>query len=417
MNYTMKCINVDDAGVIHPTEYDITSNISRLSNADERLGDESTIQHGDLVLEYNADDPPEINRIVGFELYYLLYIDDILFNAYVYTSNQDYNEKTGKFRIRLKSCAIKFFDDLKERTMFYTTVSTNWCYEIGIRPGEINTITLKDGSGSNQTANNRYCYALADIIESIRGKPGNDYIVGTVTHPITAAESANTPVLFKGLSADIGLSEEAGFDANLDGLLWADVFKIALYAYNCFLSVTPRINGGLFNLDIELVSRTKKSGSGALSESVIKWKERTVKYAKFKLDKFSISGTNFTYNNGSGSDRTVSKDLDVADPDSNNDDYATDLYLIAGDWDGAAYDQDKVYFHADYIDTYYDAMTSSEGQNGYEGKMKMKYNDGSDKIVRLPLVVAAGSDAMYLSRIQFQEKDKNECTIEGIKTA
>jgi len=204
-------------------------------------------------------------------------------------------------------------------------------------------------------------------------------------------------------------------------ITWDFIFKLTSILYNAFICATPRIQSNTLYLDIEFRPRIEVTPSGQISDSYITWINRKKISHNFNIDGVEISLVNYTYEQGDIEEgkNVYSKSIDIGCKRNLNDDWLTTLYIGLFEVSGASEDYKNPispFYNPGYdpfIEDYYENLIGAG--DGYEGKIKIDYNDGSAKVVKLLdyLQFDSGSTDIMLTEINSDEKGYAQ--IKGIK--
>ncbi|MCB0297476.1 MAG: hypothetical protein KDG51_20040 [Calditrichaeota bacterium] len=399
---------------------DIT-NITNKINIEDVVGDEFTIKSGDLSLEtYN-----EISGDFGgsYHNWVAVYWDAALVNVYYMGSSENvalesHNDKTGKYKYRLISIQQVFYDALGNTGISDPAGAVGgfreWGYELAANSAlEIQEIKTSDST--SETA--RFGYSLFDIIANLKGTSTtksnymgfycSDYSFQT---PMILKDSDALPILFRGQSYPFDLTPAnyfAAINGTFDGVNWLDIFKIAMYYFNCYLLVVPAI-GTYLTIEYRFVSKTDESASG----SAATWIERQLVYRRYRCQgaKLNFGDTELSLGNIQ-SDDTIGLSLDISDPNEDIDAENTTLYLAKGDYNAAGPDYDILtglgkndgFLNGTDFQSYYSGFIT--GGDGYEGRIKWAGEKALDQI-------AFDSTTIQLIRLDIDQN--GFANIEGI---
>lgn len=388
--------------------------IIREVNFEETVGDEKFLQSGNLEL-VTTEELSGVISIPTYWVWFAVYIDSILYNVYyggygtTHPEFVEYDEKTGFYKYNLQPIQGLVYAAAKEN---YINESSGWgsgidssCY------AQFESITAKDGSGGSATVDDAYAFLVAGLLDALSGIAYDGFEFDTISHDIMPAENNGAVFLVRGLGLESATDLAENYFENY-GFTYHDLFRLVALGTNSFIRVVPEIDGGFLKISLSFVTKSSQSSYSAISGET--WTERKVIPGKFKVDGVVLSGTNFTYGNGdiTGND-VIEADLPVSDIDVAEEDYITTLYMFTATYNEVTgYAQDENYFIADNLDDYYDDLV--EQLDGYEGKLLLKYNDGTDKLLKVLDQLNFNSTVyIQLSRISFTSLS-GICSIEGV---
>jgi len=400
-------------------EVEITDIIKK-ATFEETVGDEFVIKSGDLSIESYEALPGDFAG--DYYNWLAVYWDGTLFNVYYigYTENialESYNEKTGLYKYRLISIQQRFYDDCESIiiTQWDDPYVFFWGHELGQNSGiVIEDIRCAFGVG----AANRWGFSLGDMLANIKGSSSKHGFLGyycsdySIPGELVLKDNDNLPIIFRGRSLDESETALAAVYSTFteQNITWMDLFKIALYTFNCFLKVNPVIISNNLSIEFHIIPKID-SGSGSAAD----WIERELIYRKYKVGRIQLTLENKEFNYGNlYSNDAIEKGIDISDP---NEEIAADndtLYFAAGlynestdDYDirGEGVDPLNVGFiNDDNFEEYYSPMIT-EG-DGYSGRIRFNNEKPLDKI-------SFDSTVIQLLRLSIDEA--GFAAIEGIK--
>jgi len=406
--YTLKTFDTNPRGEI--------SNLTELSAVnikdirfEQQAGDELWIESGELTLKTYA-------AITAGD-WMALYINNILADVFSFRE-VEYDVKRAIYTYQLFPIQKIFMDDLAETLVEYSADSESWNYNIPDAEVSLLSISVLDGDGNPQTANDvagyqplRMVKAMIDTSERI------GYFVSSARFDgSTITDSANDKgTLFRGLSiADSETDQnKINFTFNTDGVTdfdmnWLQVFTLLAHSYNAFVKVTPEIVSGTpdrLGIIIDIMPRIYVTAGTPIS--VLTFAERNRVYWKYQLQGVKITGLNFEYKQGGwNAVNIIEKSVDVGSYTVAEPDYATMLYYRGYSLGNPPY------FESGVVETYYADMLANA--HGYEGKCLLNYNDGSEKLLKVLDQVSFDSTTIMINRLSINSRAAL-ATFEGIQ--
>jgi hypothetical protein len=404
-----KYFRTEDDGEIISEEF-IDDSIIQGTDFDETVGDEFWIKSSDLnietigILPFTGSLPPKKHWIA-------VYINDMLFNVYQHPELKylSYDKKNNRFKYRLYAIQKIFYDHLDSTVLQYSNTATDWNYNLPSAILAIKEISVKDESGTPLSILNRAGFSFGDMLISLINKHNEyGYVIDGVTHPVLYYPSDDLPILFRGLSKDISESAETkiNFTFYEDGgdifhVTWMDIFKLAIFGFNAFLKVQPRIENDYLSISIFLIPKINADLDG-FATTKVQWIERRQVMEKYKLDGISLNGKNFNYSQGDDRGNVLVRSVKVADYDQPIAGEDKTLYWAAGDFDSGVskYDLVNPYFASGLVNPYYEDMITSG--NGWEGKAFINYFIGSTENLLSTLTqVKIGDETVQINTMRF----------------
>jgi hypothetical protein len=201
---------------------------------------------------------------------------------------------------------------------------------------------------------------------------------------------------------------------------WKEIFEIASIGWNAFVRIFPKIEGTpqIFKVDIDVIPKIEETAAGQITDVI--WSERKKIKRKFAIDGISISTLNWEYTLGNSKRGFIfSKSVPVATREQSNSNWENDLYIGISEQDqvhqGYYYRLPaNFFFHTgggdEFIKQWYENQIGAS--DCYEGIVNPKYNDGSDKLIRILDQLQFNSTTIQLNSIQI--KKNFLANIEGI---
>ena len=417
MRLKLKLISVVPDGWVKETKDKTSDAILEDINFEELLGDDLYARFGDLRISSYASDFASINIVVGGRKYFILYINDNVFNIYHAVSYYKKDEKRGLYQFRCPPAAGVFFEDLKSLSVETNPSENDWSYAVLKAHARTGLLTVHDKDNnphSDNGAGDVYSYLLGEILSGLQGKQGYGYRIGNVTHQIPMRGS-DAPIIWKGTSLNYDSTTEAqALDNIMVSLSWGDIFKMAMYAQDAYLFVKARIDGTApdeyLMFDIWLIPKTNNISSSPLDESTVTWKERYHIQDGSWVSEVIITCNNYIYSLGSNGEKNIDRNLSVSDPDLPQEDYDQKYYLAWATWDGTKYNYVKRYIHSDYIDPFY--INLINGKNRWKGELLFDY-DNHSKLIQLNNQLSFDGHIIQLVRLTGQSN--SNAKIEGIE--
>jgi len=424
--FKLKAVNTADTGEVVSGGIENISNqvINRLS-FDQTVGDEFFIKSSDMILE-TVGVLPQIDRIPVGNNWIAVYVNDLLFNVYQHPGQSnyvEYNKKTGVYKYRLYAMQKVFYDHLKSTIIEYSTDSHEWNHDIPASFVTIDSITVHNGSGTPFSTLDRAGFSLGDLLGSLVSADNDyGYKINSMTVPMPTKNDNDLPIIWRGLSVDIGDTDENIINLNFyeNGVdifhtRWFEIFQLAVFGWNAFIKVQPVFANDDLAINIDIVPK----GNADLGTPVedVKWIERTRVPKKYQLDGIQLSGENFEYTQGDLDGANVfSRSIEISDYDQPIDDHDLKLYWAAGDYNAGSgkYELTAPYFTAGLVSLAYDNMISAG--NGFEGKVLLIYEDGGvEQVLQVLDQIVIGAETMQINTIRGDASGR--ASIEGIVIA
>lgn len=394
MSYSFRFLETDLVGTI--TQDVPLTVIPQNTSLYETVGDERFLESGDL--SFQLIDPLPFVAASGRK-WVAVYWDGTLYN--VYRAIQDYEKLDEKRNIykasRLESIQSTFFNDLKTTRIHKTIPSAeDWSFNLTAAKVVIAQIRTNNELAPSYITD-RWAFSIGNMLSNMVGKSDNSaYEINSLSHPLPLKNQNVLPILFRGQSKDSGESEGTAVSFTFDKMDWIEVFKIALYSYNCYLRVTPLISGGKLKIDIDMLSKKQTDTSGA---TPVTWLERERINRQYRIDGVRISGGNFEFTQGGGGDYVFSQSVPVSDPEAQIGGTDETLYWAAGDYVSASgkYDildasnQNTGFYETGAIEPNYSGMITQN--DGLTGQILFSGQKPLDKI-------QSGSDVIQLTHVQ-----------------
>jgi hypothetical protein len=405
MSFTFQYIGTDSDGLI--SEQIPVEVIKQSISIEVTVGDEQFLKSGDITLTtrepFTISNPPARDFLAAYwngSLQGIYHIDRPYLN---------YDEKSRLYKHRLIAIQNLFFDDLQDTNIVYSADSADWSYELSNAK-----IIIKEIFTVNPLINAEdvWGFSLGDMILNMAGKSnGKGYQLIDLSTPLRyIAGETTVPALFRDISLDESETEETAVDFTFGDhdIPWMDVFKMALYAYNCYLRATPIIESGILGLDIELIPKKFSE----MDSKNVTWLERQRIHNKYRIDGVVINGDNFkfTYENFN-SKFVFDKSLEISDPADFIDSIDPSiLYWTMADHDPVnGWEIGSIVFgnrafstFGDIEDAYDDIISSNDGFTGsilYDNEVVL------DELL-------AGSETVKLNRLSINEE--GVAKVEGI---
>lgn len=428
MSWRIKEITSAENGTISAIA-DITHIIGNFT-IDQTLGDEMTVQGGDITLKHREP-------FTGDWL--IFYFNEQVIDAFRIKKPYDkINQKfSHRYESRLESIQKIFFDWLGECPVNYVTDPDDINYAIS--NGAAN-FTIKEldfiADDIHHISNDVYGFSLVDMIKSVSGIVALGYTnkynfcVDTVNSPGPVLNENNLPMLYRGDGISIvgDLSFAIDFYFKTYPVYWLDIFKLAVHAFYSFIRVTPKIKtvgaSEKIAVDVNIIPKINISPADVLSS---KWLERDYIPEQGRIDKIRLySAMDDKYNNPSfdlnlGIDSTqgvkvYEKKIFVANQSSDffyPPEHLEYLFLTAGNYlpGESKYEVASDYFISSLITPYYSGVLGEGYGNGYSGKIRFNGERAGNHIY-------TGSDVVQIYRLTINRDDAGAvASVEGLKIA
>jgi hypothetical protein len=274
----------------------------------------------------------------------------------------------------------------------------------------------------------RIGFSVGDMIESMGGTGSQNkyYFLDEVTFNGPKKNVNGIPILHRGVSrieSEFYSCVDDTFTLSDPQVTWLDIFKVAIFIMNAWVSVRAKITAG--KLAIDVIVRPKSYGSfGDITDPL--WIKRKIEKEKYRIDGVHLVSTilditgepsqEFQYGDEDGN--VFERSVDVANPNKIHDDIDK-LFLSIGNYnsgsgkyiitDGDPPSQARPYFGSGHIAPYYVPMTGSGYGNGITGQVLRQNEQPGD-------FVNAGDDVMQIVRLRMNKDDRKNplADIEGI---
>jgi hypothetical protein len=430
MSWTFKFFKTAavSAAIVGPTFYDVTDVIGDFT-VNEELGDEFYVSSGDLTIEMGSD--VYTNYDSAFHNWLGLYWDSTLYNVYHvgyagllpgpdaydlrYTEK---DEKRNIYKTTLPSIQNYFFQHLNNSVLSYTTDSNKFQYNLSST--KITIEKIRELKTPEQYLADRWGFSLYYLLTNLIDKTNNSglKIDGSPTLPsiINVPPANNIPILFRGVSYDISAASEAtavNGTFGTPGTTWGEIFRLACYAYNCFLHLKPATVTTHLNVNLALIP---KFSAASVTPVSVTWIERTYAKHKHKIDGVRITGLDFEYTQDIyDSNNIFEKGISIYDISKRGNSIDLEqtneyLFMADGDYvqanlvydilDGSNYN--KNWWVSGNLDTNYSDVVSDG--HAYSGEILFTGEKTGDQIV-------IGSNRMQISAIDINRRGKTK--IEG----
>jgi len=393
------------------------NSIIRRFSFEETVGDEFENKAGDLslmmidLLPYNG----------SYYNWLAAYYQDTLYNVYYIGSADDdlryyeFDVKNKIYKVRLKPIQGLFYEHLRDTVIADAVQSRMWGFNLGV-VAKVIIEKIRESSNGSSFILNRWGFSLGDILTNLQstGDKTNQYgyYISNYSLPddLYLKNSNDLPIIFRGLSEDESVAAGAVIASTFTdyNVSWLNIFKIAIFAFNCFLYIIPKIISGKLAIEFHFIPRIYITGTGQGAT----WIERKFDRFRYKIDGVHLKGINFEYSLGNIESRNLfDRDIDIGNPDTVIAQFSETLFCAGGDYISAndQYDilDDNEYnvgfFTLDLSSTYYQDMIDSG--HGYSGKILFNGERVLDKL-------SVGSDIFQITRLNINEN--NEADIEGI---
>jgi|GEM_PF-6477317 len=393
---------------------------------EKTVGDQMWIKSGDITINTRK-------ALANTPFTWLAAIlDGKVFDIYTVENIYDeFDEKFGKYKIRLLSIQKQFFDDINATVMAYSATADDWGNSAASTNLIIDEIRYVDEFGVPTVAQGRHGFSLGDILQSISGSNSNGYSVQSVSFPGPTMNQNNVPVIYRGISQSVFLQGSPtaieAFDLTFKdhNSTWMDMFKLAIFGFNSFVRANPSIfKSGVddfVGLSVSIVPRVNVSPGTTKSP---RWLKRKVSRGKFQLDgvhiKSSINDINgnpsFEFKQGDIDGNEVFKrDADIGDPSSSIKSGDTTLYWSDGTYNATSGKYEILdvssnplpYFASGLVEPFYAGLLTSG--DAIEGTVIYEDEDILDHI-------AIGADIIQLNKIT-KGRQGLKMKVQGFKIA
>jgi len=271
----------------------------------EDTGDEFFIRTGDLNL--NLLSPLPFSVIAGTHNWLAVYVDSIsdanLYSVYHIGELSWYNrsflrkdEKRNIFQTRLSSIGAKFYRDIDERIVTFSSTATDWEFDLVANAVEqLDQIKQENPIIFHQ---DRMGFSPGDMITNLEGKIADvAYKISDVNTTIPLAQASTVPFLFFGESFPIGSSEQSAIEGTFGfrEVTWKNIFEIVAFTENSYIVPRAEIIAGELNLDVLVSQKVNDPGGTPVS---VTWIERSFTPNAFRLDGVNITAQDTNYKLG-----------------------------------------------------------------------------------------------------------------------
>jgi len=376
------------------------------------LGDEFWVKSSDLNIKHRQTLP--WYSIGGPSYWWLgVFWNDELIDAFRLTRAYDKEDekRTGHYETRLKSIQKSLYDDLNDTVLDVVSDINSWNNNISVAAVRIKKIRYKNNLGNWSGNLNNYGFSLGALLHSINGSEYKGYrIHNWPEYPGPMLNEDHCIILFRG-SSIYYYTEAVEFTFTDYGITWMDLFKLAAFAFNCFISVKPIIQDidgtDYLTTDINLLPRINITLGSTKSPD---WTERKKEKNKYQIDGVHLFSAindedgdpSFSYEQGDiEGDNVFEKSVDIADPTVI---LGSSVYNDIFYWCDCIYDEGEnkydilddedepmPYFASGLVEEWYQDMIDTG--DGYEGNILFDGEDAGDHLV-------AGDDVIQASRVQ-----------------
>lgn len=391
---------------------------------EQNAGDERIILSGDLLLKHREllDYTWSLSTR---KAWFLVYYNSVLYDVFELLDfdevvEEKYDLNTRIFESRLPSISGIFYKNIKQKLLEYEATSTRFNYALQQGIVSIDDVRILNSTGAQLTKLDVYGFSLGDVLANLAGKDNQDgFVIRNVTlNNIPSIGDDDLPILFRGDGYTIGITSlqdaiNNTFYQNEDTdelykLTWGDLFKLAIYGWNCFIKTTPVIESNTLKLDIEFVSKVKLDTSGASTKI---WSKLRRNQRQYKLDGVILEGSNFTFVKREQEGNVTKFEIPIANPDQLIDANKKELYWVAGDAVGAlngsyqrynvldVSSQNRPYADESLIDQYYTEFFTNG--DTYEGELLF----GGEKLFdKITVPYYAGTETMQINKIEVEKR-------------
>ena len=389
---------------------------------EQSVGDEQRILAGDLQLRLLSALPFD----TSFSLmnWLAVYFNSGLLNVYYLGSRLDANyeyesldEANAIYQARLFSIQKVFFDDLREIKIGYTGVAGGWNSNLGNAIVEVDSIKFKTSTGTPASALNRAGFSIGDMISQKTGSTNSrGYIFGVdgaVGLPV--ANSNDLPILHRGLSLDIGETDQNIIQHNFPSpqITWHDFYQLVTFGFNAFISAKPQIVGSDLHILIKITPKINLPVGSTISTD---WSKRNRLRYKYRIESLKLEGGNFAYSLGSLLSESADLERSISwinDPDENIPDSQDYLYWVAGAYNSGTGQYEildgsgdpRGYFQSGLVEPYYDDMITDG--HGYQGSIRYTGQNVLDQVE-----ITSGGEVIQI--LNLVAKSDRMADIEGV---
>lgn len=421
ISFKLKAVNTADTGEIVEVQ-DISAQVFNRLTIDETVGDEFFIKSSDIILEILGV-LPQINRLPVGNNWIAVYVNDLLFNVYQHpgpANYVEYNQKNGVYKYRLYAIQKVFYDHLKSTILQYSTDAHAWNYDLADAILTIDEISVENDTGTPVTTSDRAGFSLGDMLNVLVTHDNYyGYKINSMTTPIPTTNDNDLPIIWRGLSIDVGDTNENKINLNfyengadIFHTTWMDILKLAIFGWNAFVRVRPTFANDDLSIDVSLIPKANADLATPIEN--VQWLERTRVPKKYQLDGIQLSGENFEYTQGEVEGANVfSRSIEISDYDEPIANHSLKLYWAAGDYNGGTgkYELTAPYFASGLVEINYDNIISLG--NGFEGKAMLIYEDGgAEQVLQVLDQILIGEETIQLNTMRADASGK--ASIEGI---
>ena len=433
LQYTFELIKTSDNAEISSRVALTTLRFDNI-RVTESLGNELLIDSGDLTFTVNA----ELDFDAAFNNWIALFVNGSFYNIYTtelpYSASnpgyEEYDEKYGRYKYRLVPLSRRFWKNMSEKAIEYTTETTDWNYDLGNATEAIAEIEIQNENGSPLTALDQIVFAPTEMLAWMtQGKhDSNGYQINNlIFDEAPLFHDDDMLLIHRGSSVSVGTSDEDAinqtFKTGVSGtdydMVWMDILKIVVFAFNAFAYIEPFIQTGTpEKLASFLVIQPRATLDTAAAET-LDWAERKKQPGRHRIEGVLLNGNNFQLQqeNHKGSyvlERSIAiSDYEIAQ--SSQDDA---LYWVAADWNSAntEYERTNPYSKSGLIEPYYSGMISAG--DGISGRVDILFEEFPTVFNPVPVGTVIDPDGLatdYYLVTKVNLGTSRLATIEGIK--
>lgn len=383
MSWTVKKFFTNSYG-IKSIETDVTDILGGFTLR-QTLGDEFFIKSSEIEFSHRT-----AFSLGGGHNWLAFYFNDALIDVFYLEAG--YTERNVKqpylYRSRLKSIQGIFYDNIAEKLIAYSEDAHNWNSYIPDAELVIDGIKLTPPALPPGLYSNRAGYSLGDLLAAMHQGTDFYYVDAVSFGECPAMTEDDLPVIYRGQSVPASDTSQQKTDWTFEdfGVTWLDLFKLAIFGWNAFVRVRPKILdvSGTDHLAVD-VQIVPKDALASYSPTTPQWLDAKYIPKKYFLDAIHLSSSitdedgtpSFEYLQGDLKSKNIlEKEITIADPDSPMLSYDEVLYWSAGDYDPVTEkydildgsDNNKPYFGSGLVEPWYAGMITSG--NGYTGKIR-----------------------------------------------
>jgi len=191
---------------------------------------------------------------------------------------------------------------------------------------------------------------------------------------------------------------------------WKEIFEIVSIGWNAFIRILPKIESNTLKVDIDIKPKIEEPAAGQITD--VLWSERKLIMRKFEIDGVLISTLNWDYElEDIEHGQVFSASVPVATREKSNSNWENDLYIGISEQDtehgGYDFRYPKNFFShvttpgLEFVKQWYENQIGAG--DGYEGKILILYNDGSEKLVRVLDQLQFNSTTIQLNSIKINK--------------